>query len=377
MALGNQLRAFSASACAAEGQHLHSAECEASGTKCASLRLRYVKFEKATWQLDGASEPGLYPVELKKRAWFVDAKRKKPVLKVKRQQIPLVPAFAITAHAMRSRYDVLIMRPFPLWLFQRGAAEGPKLLLASLRGQEIDWRAYREARQPTATCRECRLVKAFQAFAEAEWSQVRSNQPATCLACTNKGKPKAGPGEAQVFWRPCQLRLQRMQESQDRRCFSTCSAQSKGRRNQAPVLALPPSCHGAHLHRLQIQQAGGRVRSHHGHSAGRRGGVQCLPRGDQAAGRHQCARRLVHLQGLQGILQSRTLRLATAALRELLLSQHEGNESEVPQLRQDVPASSAERAAPCEKLPGLPPAGFQARQHPVRDGLSLCTPLPG
>ena len=189
------------------------------------LRLRYVKFEKASWRLDGASEPGLYPVELKKRAWFLDAKRKKPVLKVKRQQIPLVPAFAITAHAsqgktlaaalldlnidkrtdpalgtvaasrVRSRYDVLIMRPFPLWLFQRGAAEGPKLLLESLRGQEIDWAAYREARQPTATCKECRLVKAVQAFYDAEWSRVRSNQPATCIACTNKGKPKAGPAK--------------------------------------------------------------------------------------------------------------------------------------------------------------------------------------
>ncbi|CAE7821594.1 pfh1, partial [Symbiodinium necroappetens] len=184
---------------------------------------QYVKFEKASWQLDGASEPGLYPVELKKRAWFLDAKRKKPVLKVKRQQIPLVPAFAITAHAsqgktlaaalldlnidkrtdpalgtvaasrVRSRHDVLIMRPFPLWLFQRGAAEGPKLLLESLRGQEIDWTAYREARQPTATCKECRLVKAVQAFYDAEWSRVRSNQPATCIACTNKGKPKPGP----------------------------------------------------------------------------------------------------------------------------------------------------------------------------------------
>ncbi|CAE7640649.1 pfh1 [Symbiodinium microadriaticum] len=185
----------------------------------------YVKFEKASWQLDGASEPGLYPVELKKRAWFLDAKRKKPVLKVKRQQIPLVPAFAITAHAsqgktlaaalldlnidkrtdpalgtvaasrVRSRYDVLIMRPFPLWLFQRGAAEGPKLLLESLRGQEIDWTAYREARQPTATCKECRLVKAVQAFYDAEWSRVRSNQPATCIACTNKGKPIARPAK--------------------------------------------------------------------------------------------------------------------------------------------------------------------------------------
>ena len=34
----------------------------------------------------------------------------------------------------------------PLWLYQRGAPEGPALMLQILRGEEVDWELYREAR---------------------------------------------------------------------------------------------------------------------------------------------------------------------------------------------------------------------------------------
>ncbi len=171
-------------------------------------------------------------MQLKKRAWFLDPKRKKPVLKVLRQQIPLAPAFAITAHTsqgktlpaalldlaidkrtdptlgtvaasrVRSRHDVLILRPFPLWLFQRGAPEGPKLLLQSLRGQEVDWQAYREARHPTAVCEKCQHAKMLDKFSDAQWSRVRANLPATCLACVNLGKPKAKAGPVKRKYTP-------------------------------------------------------------------------------------------------------------------------------------------------------------------------------
>jgi hypothetical protein len=136
----------------------------------------FVKFENADWQLEGTQEPGIYPVWPVKRAWYLDASRDKPVLKVTRKQVPLAPAFALTAHGsqgktlraamadlnvdkrtditfgtvatsrVQSREDFLILRPFPLWLYQRGAPEGPALMLQILRGEEVDWELYREAR---------------------------------------------------------------------------------------------------------------------------------------------------------------------------------------------------------------------------------------
>ncbi len=41
--------------------------------------------------------------------------------------------------ATKRQGDALILQPFPLWLFQRGTGEGPKLLLQTLRGEDIDW----------------------------------------------------------------------------------------------------------------------------------------------------------------------------------------------------------------------------------------------
>ena len=64
---------------------------------------RYVKFLDAEWTLDGAQEPGLYPIVPETRKWFLDKGRKYSVLEVQRKQIPLVPAFAITAHASQGK----------------------------------------------------------------------------------------------------------------------------------------------------------------------------------------------------------------------------------------------------------------------------------
>ncbi|CAJ1394411.1 unnamed protein product, partial [Effrenium voratum] len=176
----------------------------------------YVKFQGAEWQLEGAPEPGLYPVTRQTKVWFLDGGRPKPVLRISRTQIPLVPAYAITAHGsqgktlpaamadfnvdrwtditfgtvagsrVRSREDILILRPFPLWLFQRGAPEGPELLLKTLRGEKIDWVNYREARAPSAPCQQCKVVKPFDYFADAQWDKARANLPATCLTCIHK-----------------------------------------------------------------------------------------------------------------------------------------------------------------------------------------------
>ena len=178
----------------------------------------YVKFEEAKWQLDGVEEPGVYPITPLAKTWFLDSRRKPPILKIYRTQVPLTPAYAMTAHSsqgktlqavlldlnvekrvdttfgavaasrVRSRHDALILRPFPLWLFQRGAVEGPQLLLKTLRGEEIDWAAYREGRKPFATCSLCQQVRDIDGFEYEQWEKVRSNQPGSCMRCKNKEK---------------------------------------------------------------------------------------------------------------------------------------------------------------------------------------------
>ncbi|CAL1131003.1 unnamed protein product [Cladocopium goreaui] len=186
----------------------------------------FVKFENADWQLEGTPEPGIYPVWPVKRAWYLDASRDKPVLKVTRKQVPLTPAFALTAHGsqgktlraamadlnvdkrtditfgtvatsrVQSREDFLILRPFPLWLYQRGAPEGPALMLQILRGEEVDWELYREARAPMAPCKACGVLKQLDCFSFHQWECARSNRPAQCMLCSNSGN---GPDKRKSF----------------------------------------------------------------------------------------------------------------------------------------------------------------------------------
>ena len=179
----------------------------------------FVQFLDADWQLMGTKRPGIYPIQPVRRVWYIDAGKPKPVLKVTRQQLPLCPAFCITAHTsqgktlpaaildmcvdkkidvtfgtvtasrVRSRHDVLIFRPFPLWLYQRGVhlpnintgppppkkkkpsckepagpPPGVALLLEQLRGEHINWEEYRQSQRPTATCRDCNDIRGFEQF---------------------------------------------------------------------------------------------------------------------------------------------------------------------------------------------------------------------
>ena len=70
----------------------------------------------------------------------------------------------VASTRVRSREDVLILRPFPLWLYQRPASEGPHLLLKHLRGEAIDWAVYKDAKRPCAACEKCQQVLPLDAF---------------------------------------------------------------------------------------------------------------------------------------------------------------------------------------------------------------------
>jgi len=181
----------------------------------------YVKFDGAQWQLEGLDEPGVYPIVPQSSSWYLDKGRKVKTLKVKRTQLPLTPAYSMTAHAsqgktlravlldlqvdkrvnptigtvattrVRSREDVLIMRPFSQFLFQRGlVSEGPDLLLQKLRGEEIDWAAVREARRPCAPCRDCQQILPMDVYSHEQWELVRANKSGMCRSCKDGVTPK-------------------------------------------------------------------------------------------------------------------------------------------------------------------------------------------
>ena len=223
----------------------------------------YVKFEGAKWQLDGVDEPGVYPITPLPKTWYLDSKRKPPMLKIYRTQVPLTPAYAMTAHSsqgktlqavlldlnmekrvdatfgavaasrVRSRHDALILRPFPLWLFQRGAVEGPQLLLRVLRGEEIAWAAYREGRKPFATCSLCQQFREIDGFEFEQWDKVRANLAANCMWCKYKTKGphkrKLDTGTIKYVCGKCKINkiedaYPRAQLKQDKEVKPTCLA---------------------------------------------------------------------------------------------------------------------------------------------------------
>ena len=190
--------------------HVHSLLWNDNDRRPATV---YVKFPEAKWELDGINEPGVYPIHPVKREWYLDHGRDSPTLKVQRTQVPLTPGYAMTTHSsqgktlkavlldlafdarapstiglvaatrVRSREDVLILRPFDGDLFRRGAPEGPQLLLQKLRGDQIHWDTLRDARRPSAKCSKCAEIKTLDFFSDAQWEQVRANKPAMCRAC--------------------------------------------------------------------------------------------------------------------------------------------------------------------------------------------------
>ena len=128
------------------------------------------------------SEPGVYPIKPWRRGWALDQRRERPQLWVSRWQLPLAPAYSITAHGsqgqtlraaiidlqigrgvspiasyvcmtrIKTRGDLLIFRAFSRDVFSRGPPEGPTLLLKKLRGEAIDWQAVEDKHTPSKKC---------------------------------------------------------------------------------------------------------------------------------------------------------------------------------------------------------------------------------
>ena len=173
-----------------------------------------VKFDDAKWTMAPLGEEGMYPIEPVSREWFLDTRRVVPVLKVKRRQLPLAPAFAKTAHSaqgctekaaiddlvspgtankltsyvalsrVRSRHDILIFRPFSIDVFRGGPPLGPATLLQQLRGDAVDWAALRARFAPDMKrCMACSKMLAKDSFTVDQWQE----RCRVCLECPELG----------------------------------------------------------------------------------------------------------------------------------------------------------------------------------------------
>ena len=217
---------------------------------------------KKAWQLKGVPQPNVYPVVPRSGSWYLDKRRKNPKLRISRRQVPLAPAFALTAHTaqgmtledgviadcdvppgtniitcyiavtrVREREKLLISRPFPAAPFQQGLAGQRDLLLQCWRGAQPDWAAVRARYNVTKRCSSCDIQKRTNAFAQPQWraedatrvckERVRSflaqNKPWRCAVCLNFQEiacfPKEAKNPRKTWSRVCNSCMA------DRRCY--------------------------------------------------------------------------------------------------------------------------------------------------------------
>ena len=196
---------------------------------------------KKAWKLKGVPQPNVYPVVPRSGSWYLDKNRKNPKLRISRRQVPLAPAFALTAHTaqgmtleegviadcdvppgtniitcyiavtrVREREKLLISRPFPAAPFQQGLAGQRDLLLQCWRGAQPDWAAVRARYNVTKRCSSCDIQKRTNAFAKPQWraedatrvckecvrSFLAQNKPWRCAVCLNFQEIACFPKEA-------------------------------------------------------------------------------------------------------------------------------------------------------------------------------------
>ena len=147
-----------------------------------------------------------------RQAWHLDKGRRRPVLRVTRQQFPLAPGFATTAHAaqgqtyaegvvmdmhialtrVKDRQGLFLYRPFDATPYQKGVKAGRALLLRVWRGEDIDWSKLRAKYREERVCVECREQKPIAAYTAGQWK--RTDPDRVCKECVR------GHAEANQPW---------------------------------------------------------------------------------------------------------------------------------------------------------------------------------
>ena len=190
--------------------------------KLVLVKFRNPDGSELSWKLEGLTEYGLYPIQPKRSSWFLDKGRMHPMLKIRREQLPLAPAFAMTSHASQGqtlkqgaivdlcigkgtnplgsyvamtrvthRMKLLIYRPFQRDLFAQGEKEGPLLLLRHLRGEKLDWKEIEKKYMPSRRCQLCGFTHFKDAYQDGQWNRL--DQISFCKQCIEKKKGTKTP----------------------------------------------------------------------------------------------------------------------------------------------------------------------------------------
>lgn len=238
------------------------------------------KGKPLAWKLPGIDEPGVYPIVPVRRDWFLDNGRKNPQLRIRRRQLPLTPAFAMTAHSAQGqtfsdgvivdpniggsrntmssyvaltcverREDLLIYRPFPLALFNKGQKPGMELLLRVWRHDvTIDWKAIEQEHMPSRCCPNCKQVKKKQLYDKTEWKITDNNNihMGNRMMCIAKHKSDKEPCECTScwIWRPVDVfpeHKRTHRSSHDRVCFD-CIDKRMCKKCKFSAAGAPKTC---------------------------------------------------------------------------------------------------------------------------------------
>ena len=136
--------------------------------------------------------------------------------------------------------------------------------------------------------------------------QPRSHLPG--LPATEQGRQGAAEAELQRPDRRAEEhRVQQLQGDQNRGGLPASPAGAEERRQEAPVLGLPPRPERAYLHRLPDPKACGGVRAQHVHDARQRPGLPGMPARNPRQSQTP-PRRMVLLQGMPAKLPRRSRR---------------------------------------------------------------------
>ena len=123
------------------------------------------------------------------------------------------------------REDLLIYRPFPLRLFDKGQKPGMELLLRVWRHDDtIDWKAIENDHMPSKKCWTCHAVKKKALYSNMQWKLndndgnlvgscltciegfILQNRPCQCTSCWNY-LPEAAFEEKKRSWQSTNKRV--------------------------------------------------------------------------------------------------------------------------------------------------------------------------
>ena len=343
----------------------------------------YVKFEGVKWQLDGVEEPGVYPITPLAKTWFLDSRRKPPMLKIYRTQVPLTPAYAMTAHSSQGKtlqavlldlnVEKRVDTTFGAVAASRAWCADPSAFSSmafstrcsgrpAVAAQDPSWRRNRLGCLSWGKKAFCNMqpVPTSQRHGRLRvWTMGESPvQPDGQLHVVQV--QREGTSQAQVGEWHHQVRLRQMQGEQDRGLLPTCTAEADGWRSEADMLGMLQGPWPIEVQPVREGEASGRLWRCDGHIAGKDDCLQAVPRGSQEE-QQPTTERMVHMSGLPSPPSKQSSasggRPTTTTVPELRFQEYQTEGwDDLPQrgLQAQVWGEASPRTAPKALLPGVP-----------------------